>query len=168
MAKLFIKAQDLEEYDSVKVFNERGKEVYYTKDDFIATGHRIKVFLAETISECAYVQEKISRNDTYFEFAARDKFGTVSRDPMSRLQRYDIDYDEDWELEGDGVSWRYVLYRGSIPVMTVRNESYLIPGQALNMCDTYILDFDSDSDILIGLAFALAVYALNKYGYTMY
>ena len=83
---------------------------------------------------------------------------------MSRLQRYIIDYDEDWEVEGDGVSWRYVLYRGSLPLMTVRNESYLIPGQALNMCDTYIMDFDSDSDVLIGLAFALALYALNKYG----
>ena len=34
MAKLFIKAKDLEEYDSVRVFNERGKEVYYTKDEF--------------------------------------------------------------------------------------------------------------------------------------
>ena len=29
MPKLFIKAQDLEDYDSVKVFDERGKEVYY-------------------------------------------------------------------------------------------------------------------------------------------
>ena len=164
MAKLFIKAQDLEDYDSVKVFNERGKEVYYTKDDFIATGHRIKIFLAETINECAYVQEKVSRGGSYFEFAARDKFGTVERDTMSRLQRYIIDYDEDWEVEGDGVSWRYVLDRGSLPLMTVRNESYLIPGQALNMCDTYIMDFDSDSDVLIGLAFALALYALNKYG----
>ena len=164
MAKLFIKAQDLEDYDSVKVFNERGKEVYYTKDDFIATGHRIKIFLAETINECAYVQEKVSRGGSYFEFAARDKFGTVERDTMSRLQRYVIDYDEDWEVEGDGVSWRYVLYRGALPLMTVRNESYLIPGQALNMCDTYIMDFDSDSDVLIGLAFALALYALNKYG----
>ena len=43
--------------------------------------------------------------------------------------------------------------------------SYVIPGQALNMCETYILDIDSDSDILIGLAFALALYALNKYRY---
>lgn len=164
MAKLFIKAQDLEDYDSVKVFNERGKEVYYTKDDFIATGHRIKIFLADTISECAYVQEKISRNETYFEFAARDKFGNISRDTMSRLQRYDIEYDEDLELEGDGVGWRYVVYRGALPMMTVRCDPYLIPGQALNLCDTYILEFDSDSDILIGLALALAVYALNKYG----
>ena len=49
-------------------------------------------------------------------------------------------------------------------MMTVRCDPYLIPGQALNLCDTYILDFDSDSDILIGLALALAVYALNKYG----
>ena len=92
MAKLYIKAQDLEEYDSVKVFNERGKEVYYTKDDFIATGHRIKVFLADTISECAYVQEKYDRLDNVrFEFAARDKFGTISRDRLSRMQKYIID-----------------------------------------------------------------------------
>ena len=50
-------------------------------------------------------------------------------------------------------------------MMTVRSQSYLIPGQALNMTDTYILDIDSDSDVLIGLAFALAVYALNKFEY---
>ena len=58
MPRLFIKAQDLDELDSVKIFNDRGKEVYYTKDDFIATGHRIKIYMAETITECAYVQEK--------------------------------------------------------------------------------------------------------------
>ena len=164
MPKFFIKAQDLEEYDSVKIFNQRGKEIYWTKEDFIATGHRIKIYLADTITECGYVQEKVSRNDTYFEFAARDKFGTVERDQMSRLQRYVIDYDEDLELEGDGATWRYVLYRGALPMMTVRNEQYLIPGQALNMCETYILDVDIDSDALICISFALAVYALNKYG----
>ena len=103
MAKLYIKAQDLEDYDTVKVFNERGKEVYYTKDDFIATGHRIKIYLAETISECGYVQEKYDRDEIKFEFAARDKFGTISRDHRSRMQRYLVDYDEDWDVEGDAV-----------------------------------------------------------------
>ena len=49
-------------------------------------------------------------------------------------------------------------------MMTVRNENYLIHGQALNMCETYIMEFDIESDMLIGLAFALALYALNKYG----
>ena len=165
MAKLYIKAQDLEEYDSVRVFNERGKEMYYTKDDFIATGHRIKIFLAETISECAYVQEKYDRDEVKFEFAARDKFGTISRDHRSRMQRYNVDFDEDWEIEGDAVSWQYVVHSGSIEVMKVRSMPYLIPGQALNMCDTHILEFDSDSDMLVGLAFALSVYALNKYSY---
>ncbi len=166
MARLLIKAQDLEEYDTVKVFNERGKQVYYTKDDFIATGHRIKIYLADTISECAYVQEKYDRlGSKRFEFSARDKFGTVERDPMSRQQRYIVDYEEAWEIVGDAVMWNYTVYRGALPIMRVRNEKYLIAGQALNMADTYIMEFDSDSEILVGLAFALAVYALNKYKY---
>ena len=165
MAKLFIKAQDLEEYDSVKIFNERGKEVYYTKDDFIATGHRIKIFLAETINECGYVQEKYTRDGICFEFAARDKFGNIEKDSRTSHQRYRIDFDEAWEIEGDAVIWQYVVYSGAIEVMKVSSQMYLIPGQALNMCQTYILDFYSDSDILIGLTFALAVYALNKYQY---
>ena len=38
MAQLFIKANELEEKDTVKVFNERGKEVYYTKDDETDSG----------------------------------------------------------------------------------------------------------------------------------
>lgn len=164
MAKLYIKAQDLEEYDSVRIFNERGKEVYYTKDDFIATGHRIKIYLADTITECAYIQEKYVRDEVRFEFAARDKFGTIWRDNRSRMQRYNVDFDEDWEIDGDAVSWNYIVHSGSIEAMKVKSMPYLIPGQALNMCETYILDIDSDSDILIGLAFALAVYALNKYG----
>ena len=105
MPKFFIKAQDLEEYDSVKIFNERGKEVYYTKDDFIATGHRIKIYLADTISECGYVQEKYTRDGIAFEFAARDKFGSIERDKRSSHQRYRIDYDEGWEIEGDAVIW---------------------------------------------------------------
>ena len=156
MAQLFIKAQDLEEYDSVKVFNERGKQVYYTKDDFIATGHRIKIFLADTITECAYVQEKYDRlGSKRFEFCARDKFGTIERDPMSRQQRYIVDFDEGWEIVGDGVAWNYMIYRGALPVMRV----------ALNLADTYIMQFDSDSEVLVGLSFALAVYALNKYKY---
>ena len=165
MPKFYIKAQDLEEYDSVKIFNERGKEVYYTRDDFIATGHRIKIYLADTISECAYVQEKYVRDEIRFEFCARDKFGTISRDNRSRMQRYLVDYDEDWEIDGDAFSWNYMVHSGSLDVMKVSNQMYLIPGQALNMCDTYILDVDSDSDVLIGIAFALAVYALNKYQY---
>ena len=45
MPRLYIKAKDLEESDVVKVFNDKGKEVYYLKDDFIATGHRIKIFM---------------------------------------------------------------------------------------------------------------------------
>ncbi|MCR4839774.1 MAG: hypothetical protein K5897_12705 [Eubacterium sp.] len=166
MARLFIKAQDLEEYDTVKVFNDRGKQVYYTKDDFIATGHRIKIFMAETISECAYVQEKYDRlGSKRFEFASRDKFGTIERDPMSRQQRYIVDFEESWEIVGDAVMWNYIVYRGALPIMRVRCEKYIIPGQALSMADTYILEFDNDSEILIGLTFALAVYALNKYRY---
>ena len=165
MAKLFIKAQDLEEYDSVKVFNERGKEVYYTKDDFIATGHRIKIYLAETINECAYVQEKYTRDGICFEFAARDKFGNIERDKRSSHQRYRIDFDEPWEIEGDAVIWQYVVYSGALEIMRVKSEPYLIQGQALNMCETHIMEFDNDSDVLIGLTFALAVYALNKYQY---
>ncbi|MBO4592557.1 MAG: hypothetical protein J5684_08385 [Eubacterium sp.] len=165
MPKLFIKAQDLEEYDSVKVFNERGKEVYYTKDDFIATGHRIKIFLADTINECGYVQEKYTRDGIAFEFAARDKFGSIERDNRSSHQRYRIDYDEGWEIEGDAVIWQYVVYGGTLEVIKVSSQQYLIPGQALNMCQTYILDFAVESDMLIGLTFVLAIYALNKYQY---
>ena len=33
------------------------------------------------------------------------------------------------------------------------------------MCQTYILDFAVESDMLIGLTFVLAIYALNKYQY---
>ena len=57
------------------------------------------------------------------------------------------------------------LYGGSLEVIKVSSQQYLIPGQALNMCQTYILDFAVDSDVLIGLTFVLAVYALNKYQY---
>ncbi len=165
MAQLFIKANDLEEKDTVKVFNERGKEIYYTKDDFIATGHRIKIFMAETINECAYVQEKYDGDLARFEFCARDKFGTIERDFFSLAQNYNIDFDEDWEIVGDAFMWNYVVKKGSLDIMKVRNAPYLIPGQQLNLAPTYIMDIQSDSDVLIGLAFALAVYALNKYSY---
>ena len=166
MPKLYIKAADLDELDSVKIFNERGKEVYYTKDDFIATGHRIKIYIADTISECAYVQEKYDRlGDTRFEFASKDKFGTVSRDPMSRMARYIVDYDEAWEIVGDAYIWKYSVYRGALRIIDVRSEPYLIPGQALNLTPTHIITFDSESDVLIGLTFVLAIYALNKYRY---
>ena len=166
MPRLYIKAKDLEESDVVKVFDDKGKEVYYLKDDFIATGHRIKIFLAGTISECGYVQEKDGGNGRLkFEFAARDKFGTVQRDWMSRFQKYDIAYDEDWVVKGDAVIWDYSVVTGSIEVMKVESKPYIIPGQALNMTDTYIIDVDSESDVLISLAFAFSLYALNKYQY---
>jgi len=166
VSKLFIKANELEEKDSVKIFNERGKEVYYTKDDFISTGHRIKIYLADTISECAYVQEKYGENDQiHFEFCVRDKFGTITRDWSQRAQHYLIDFDENWEIDGDAVIWEYTVKRGALDIMKVSNQPYLIPGQALNLTDTYILDCQSESDMLMGLAFALAVYALNKYQY---
>ena len=76
-----------------------------------------------------------------------------------------MDFDEVWEIVGDGVAWNYMVYRGALPVMRVKCEKYLIPGQALNLADTYIMQFDSDSEVLVGLSFALAVYALNKYKY---
>ena len=101
MAQLYIKANELEEKDTVKVFNERGKEVYYTKDDFIATGHRIKIFMADTISEVAYVQEKYDGDIVRFEFCARDKFGTIERDFFTLAQNYNIDFDEDWDGDED-------------------------------------------------------------------
>jgi len=162
MARLFIKAKDVEEKDSFQIFNQSGKPLYYTKDEFLATGHRIKIFLAETISEAAYVQEKESRGKTRFEFCARGDFGTIERDILSLQQKYTIDYNN-WLLAGDGVGWNYQVRLGVLPVMTVRKMPYLIPGQALNITDTYILDIPSDADVLIALAFALAVYALNKY-----
>jgi uncharacterized protein YxjI len=165
MAQLFIKANELEEKDTVRVFNERGKEVFYTRDDFIATGHRIKIFMADTITEVAYVQEKYDGDVARFEFAARDKFGTIERDFFTLAQNYNIDFDEDWEIVGDAIMWNYVVKRGSLDVMKVRNDLYLIPGQALNLTPTYIMDIVVESDILIGLAFVLAVYALNKYSY---
>ncbi len=166
MPRLFIKAQDLDELDSVKIFNDRGKEVYYTKDDFIATGHRIKIYMAETITECAYVQEKYDHlGDTRFEFACKDKFGTVARDPMSRMARYLVDYDEPWEIVGDPYIWKYSIYRGALKIVDVKSEPYLIPGRALNLTQTHILTFDTESTVLIGLSFVLAIYALNKYRY---
>lgn len=165
MSKLFIKASEVEEKDSFKIFNERGKAVYYTKDDFIATGHRIKIFLEGTISEAAYVQEKQGRFGSTFEFSARDKFGTIARDHNSRIPRYLIDFDENWLVDGDVVMWNYIVHRGSLITMKVTNQKYLIPGQALNLTDTYILDFPSESDMLIGLSFAMALWAVNKYDF---
>lgn len=163
MPKLFIKASDIEEKDSFNIFDERGKTLYYTKDDFIATGHRIKIFLNGTINEAAYVQEKQGRFGARYEFSARDKFGTMERDHMTRMQRYMIDFDENWLVEGDVVMWNYIVHKGALKIMRVTNQKYLIPGQALNLADTYILDFDSESDMLIGVSFAIALWAINKY-----
>lgn len=163
MPKLFIKANEVAEKDSFKIFNDRGRCMYYAKDDFIATGHRVKIFLDGTINEAAYVQEKTTRMGSKFEFAARDKFGNIARDPYTRMQKYEIDFDENWMIEGDAAAWNYIVHRGSLPVMRVTAQQYLIPGQALNLTQTYILEIPSEGDILIGLTFALAIWALNKY-----
>jgi hypothetical protein len=110
------------------------------------------------------VQEKYDRlGDTRFEFASKDRFGTVARDPMSRMARYLVDYDEAWEIVGDPYIWKYSVYRGAIKIIDVRSEPYLIPGQALNLTPTHILTFDIESTVVIGLTFVLAIYALNRY-----
>ena len=137
MAQLYIKANELEEKDTVKVFNERGKEVYYTKDDFIATGHRIKIYMADTITEVAYVQEKYDGDIVRFEFCARDKFGTIERDFFTLAQNYNIDFDEDWEIVGDAFAPRnpYALnidYREAPPMYDVGGQHRIhVPQRAL-------------------------------------
>ncbi len=166
MLKLFFKAQDLEEKDSFQIFNHSGKPAYYTKDDFIATGHRIKLFMNETITEVAYVQEKQVRNKTKFEFCARGDFGTVERTrDFTGRPSYAVDYSNKWLVAGDGLNWNYTVKMGSLNIMKVEKMPYLIPGQALNITDTVVITVFNDSDALISLAFCLAVYALNRYSY---
>ena len=166
MAKLYIKANDLVEKDSFEVYNESGKAVYYTKDDFLATGHRIKIFLSDTIQEVAYVQEKTGRIGNRFEFCARgDVFGTIYKDSRFNRNEDIIDFD-DWVHvpTGDG-EWNYRVMKGALRIMEVKQMPYLIPGKALNITDTNIINVDGESGTLIALAFALAVFACNKYDY---
>ena len=165
MQRFFIKANDVEEKDSYQIFNGSGKPVYYTKDDFLPAGHRIKIFLADTINEVAYVQEKAGMFRNKFEFCARgDQFGTVERDDRFGRPEYDIDYN-DWLIEGEGFAWNFNIWKGRVKIMSVRNQPYLIPGQALNITDTYIIHVDNDPDALLAIAFSLAIHASNKYRY---
>ncbi|MCR5368441.1 Uncharacterized protein YxjI [Eubacterium ruminantium] len=160
MLRFFMKANEVEDHDSFNIYNDSGRICYYTKDDFMTTGHRIKIYMADTISEVAHVQEKAGNGEVRFEFSARgDTFGDIILNGGSDL---DIDF-ENWRVEGSPFDWRYDVYMGSLRIMSARQTMYMIPGQALSMTNTYILGVANDSDALISIAFALAVYAAKKY-----
>ncbi len=162
MVRLFIKANDANEKDSFKIFNQSGKELFYTKDDFQTTGHRIKIYLADTISEVGYVQEKTGTGAARFEFAARDNFGNVTISKGSSNADVNIDFNG-WKLQGLPFEWHYDVYMGQTPVMAARHGMFMIPGQALNICDTYVITVATDSETTICTAFALALFAAKKY-----
>ncbi len=162
MVRLFIKANDANEKDSFKIFNQSGKELFYTKDDFQTTGHRIKIYHADTISEVGYVQEKTGTGAARFEFAARDNFGNVTISKGSSNSDVNIDFNG-WKLQGLPFEWHYDVYMGQTPVMAARHGMFMIPGQALNICDTYVITVATDSETTICTAFALALFAAKKY-----
>ncbi len=162
MVRLFIKANDANEKDSFKIFNQSGKELFYTKDDFQTTGHRIKIYLADTISEVGYVQEKTGTGAARFEFAARDNFGNVTISKGSSNSDVNIDFNG-WKLQGLPFEWHYDVYMGQTPVMAARHGMFMIPGQALNICDTYVITVATDSETTICTAIALALFAAKKY-----
>lgn len=163
MLNFYMKANDIEEKDSFQIFGDNGKPIYYTKDDFLSTGHRIKIFLADTISEVAYVQEKTTRYGSRFEFCAHgDQFGNVQLDTRFTRPEISVSFNN-WRFVGRPGSWDYEVFGGSVRVLQSQMKQYLIPGQALNMTDTAIVTVDSDPDALISLAFVLAVWATNKY-----
>ncbi|MBR6218670.1 MAG: hypothetical protein IKQ63_09170 [Eubacterium sp.] len=162
MLRFFMKANEVEEKDSFGIFNDSGKKCYYTKDDFMTTGHRIKIYMADTITEVAHVQEKNSLGEVRFEFSSRgDNFGDIIVRGGS-VGDVEIDYNN-WRIEGNPFSWNYDIYMGSLRIMSARQTMYMIPGQALSMTNTYILGVANDSDALICIAFALAVFAAKKY-----
>ena len=108
------------------------------------------------------MKKKNTGGATRFEFAARDNFGNVTIPKGSTNGEVLIDFNN-WKLQGLPFEWHYDVYMGQTPVMAARHGMFMIPGQALNITDTFVITVATDSEATICTAFALALFAAKKY-----
>lgn len=151
--RLLIKQRVFSWTDSYDIYDESGNTKYFVKAEFFALGHRLHVYDAGG-NEIGVVKQRIMTLLPAFDIEIGGIIqGSIQKQFAFFKPKYEIDFNG-WRVEGDFLGWDYDVYSGCSSIMHISKE-------LLHCGDTYVIDFVSPSDELIGLLLVLAIDAAN-------
>lgn len=151
--RLLIKQRVFSWTDSYDVYDENGTVKYFVKAEWLSLGHQLHIYDAEG-RELGVVREKLlSLLPAFFVEIGGQTRGKIQKKFTFFKPQYEVDYNG-WRVEGDFLNWNYDVFEGCSAVMHITKEP-------LHWGDTYVIDFASSEDELLGLMLVIAIDAAN-------
>lgn len=151
--KLLIKQRVFSLTDTYDVYDENQQRKYFVKSEFLSLGHRIHVYDLNG-NEIGSIHQKIFALLPVFELVIGGQVvGTVNKKFTMFRPKYEVNC-RGWRVEGDFMSWEYDVYQGCSSILHISK-------QLLAWGDTYVLDYQMDSDEIMGLLLVIAIDAAN-------
>ncbi|MGN0600347.1 MAG: LURP-one-related/scramblase family protein [Oscillospiraceae bacterium] len=152
--KLYIKQRIFSWTDSYDIYDENMNRKYTAKADFLALGHRIRIFDLYGC-EVGHIEEKLLRLFAEFDVYIGGRWlGRIKKKFSLFIPKYDIDYNG-WDIDGDFFGWNYqVRQPNGLVAATISKE-------LLHLSDTYVIDIFDDSDEINVLLLVAAIDAAN-------
>lgn len=152
--KLYIKQRLLSWTDSYDIYDENMNKKYTAKADFLALGHRIRIFDLYG-GEVGYINEKLLRFFAEFDVYVGGRWlGRIKKKFSFLVPKYDIDYNG-WSVDGDFFGWNYQVKRPNGLVAAH------ISKELFHLTDTYAIEVLDDSDEINVLLLVAAIDAAN-------
>lgn len=152
--KLYIKQRLFSWTDSYDIYDENMNTKYTAKADFLALGHRIRIF-DRYGGEVGYIQEKLFRIFAEFDvYIGGSCLGRIKKKFSLFAPKYDIDYNG-WNVDGDFFGWDYQVRQPN------GAAAAHISKELLHLTDTYAIDIFDESDEINVLMLVLAIDAAN-------
>lgn len=152
--RFFMKQKVFSWGDKFTIKDEQGNDCYYVEGEVFSFGHKLHVYNASS-REVAYIHQKV------FSFRPRFFINIEGYDEELELvkkftflrQEYYIE-NSPYILEGNFSAHNYTLTCNDMVIMTVAKEWF-------TWGDSYVIDIDEDSGLLMCICIMLAVDCAN-------
>lgn len=153
--KLLIKQRFFSLTDTFDVFDEMENPKYFIKAEFFSFCHNISIYDKATERRLGGIKEKIFNFMPKFDLEIGGRFiGTIRKEFTFFKPKYHIDIDN-WNVEGDFMSWDYDVKKGNDLEMSISKEIF-------NFTDTYVINILKPENELLGLLIVLTIDAANR------
>ncbi len=151
--RLLIKQRVFSWTDSYDVYDETGAQKYFVKAELLALRHQIHVYDMQG-REIGCVRQRLMTllPEFLIEIDGVER-GSIQKKFTFLRPKYEVDCNG-WRVEGDFPGWDYDVYAGCSVAVHISKE-------LLRWGDTYVLDFASPADEIMGLLLVLAIDAAN-------
>lgn len=151
--RLLFKQKLFSWFDSYDIYDESGNTIF-TVQGKMSWGHRLEIY-DRAGNHIGTVKEEIMTFIPRFSMYMGDNYiGSIKKEFTFFKPVYKLDCN-DWQVIGDFFEWEYQVTDGAGFLVMQASK------QVFNWTDTYVIDVESDENVLMSLMIVLSIDAVK-------